>query len=334
MADSRRGTASTVAMVRRKLGLPANATEAQIIAAIERLPGSVAAAARRPGGPPVEQRDRRRWAGEDVISYCTATGRFAHARAAHWRTELAAGRISEAALEGLAPALQVNGPGVAASASTYAPTVSASIPAGADPAGYATNPLVDSLLAQPYGQQIVNDACAAAGGQAVTLFESGDLPPFTASGIDPSVLAALPWRARHAIAEEPDQQSALELVEAVSGPDGDAVASTDQRFAGNASLGGYLARFNGWVSSGNQYYGARERRKYHDANKPAPVAASAASSEEMSDDEVWEASGLGHIERQKQQAHEEFLEHVEKGLTVGGWRSHRKPEDQPWRKRA
>jgi len=47
------------------------------------------------------------------------------------------------------------------------------------------------------------NAVIVSNGDAPTMFESGDLPPFTASGIDPQVLASLPWKVRHAAAAEP-----------------------------------------------------------------------------------------------------------------------------------
>lgn len=46
-----------------------------------------------------------------------------------------------------------------------------------------------------------------------TLFESGDLPPFTASGVDPETLNRLPYTARHAAAAEPSRAAVLQMVE-------------------------------------------------------------------------------------------------------------------------
>jgi hypothetical protein len=54
---------------------------------------------------------------------------------------------------------------------------------------------------------------ARAEGPEPTLFESGDLPPFTASGVDPEVLNRLPYTARHAAAAEPSAATVLGMIE-------------------------------------------------------------------------------------------------------------------------
>lgn len=61
---------------------------------------------------------------------------------------------------------------------------------------YAANPLADAY------RETNRETYAAAvnGGAPPTLFSSGDLPVFTASGIDPSLLARLPWTVRHVAA--------------------------------------------------------------------------------------------------------------------------------------
>ncbi len=76
---------------------------------------------------------------------------------------------------------------------------------------WARNPLLDDL------RQVdpVWLASAQRRSPAPTLFLSGDLPPFTASGIDPSVLLQAPYLARHALASTPTQSEALRLLEEV-----------------------------------------------------------------------------------------------------------------------
>lgn len=69
------------------------------------------------------------------------------------------------------------------------------------------------------------------------MFESGDLPPFTASGVDPQVLMRLPWRFRHAAAM--DRDPARVLAEQ-HGYDSTAELPC-------TGLEDYIARFRGWL---------------------------------------------------------------------------------------
>lgn len=77
----------------------------------------------------------------------------------------------------------------------------------ADP--YGVNPLVDELAeTNPAVHQM-----AMGEAPPPTLFASGDLPPFTASGIDPQVLMKLPYTLRHAAAAESDPAAVLGILE-------------------------------------------------------------------------------------------------------------------------
>jgi hypothetical protein len=64
-------------------------------------------------------------------------------------------------------------------------------------------------------------------GKAPSLFENGDLPKITASGIDPSTLAEVPWQARRAVARASTTAEAYELVERYSGEEGHVLAEVD-----------------------------------------------------------------------------------------------------------
>lgn len=81
---------------------------------------------------------------------------------------------------------------------------------------WSLNPLVDD--ARQARPQHVRAAMSETS-VVPTLFASGDLPVFLASGLDPKILARLPWRLRHygALA---DGQTLFKLVETYSGPDG------------------------------------------------------------------------------------------------------------------
>lgn len=52
--------------------------------------------------------------------------------------------------------------------------------------------------------------------RSATVFASGDLPPFTASGVDPQMLRDLPPSVRRAVAAEPDAARVLRVVEYVA----------------------------------------------------------------------------------------------------------------------
>jgi hypothetical protein len=72
---------------------------------------------------------------------------------------------------------------------------------------YALNPLVDRVRAEASaGKRKMPTASAAP-----TLFASGDLPTFTASGIDPKALLEVPAAARHAMAAAATPAEAYEI---------------------------------------------------------------------------------------------------------------------------
>lgn len=149
----------------------------------------------RPAAPRVPG-DRDRAAGEGPIDWALATGRITAGRVAHYRAQMAANAaVTTDILETLAPGALVGG-GVHAGPQTYRAPVAAATPAGASAEAYSRNPLLDEARAsRPYLVTL-----ASAEGPAATLFESGDLPAFTASGQDPQALLRLPWKVRHAAA--------------------------------------------------------------------------------------------------------------------------------------
>jgi len=114
--------------------------------------------------------------------------------------------------------------------STFNPTTTVQI----DP--WSANPLLDDAeQAQPALAAVARKT----NGPPPTLFESGDLPPFTASGVDPQHLMRLPFRTRHAAATEPSPAAVLRMVE-THGPDPDAQAPSP-------GLDEYRNRMSGWL---------------------------------------------------------------------------------------
>ena len=124
---------------------------------------------------------------------------YAAAEAARLGVDLASvtgtgvgGRIRPADVRAAAPS-------AAAAAASVAPTGD----------GYRRNPLVDDLARR---NPAVYSA-ASAEGPPPTLFVSGDLPPFCASGLDPAELLKVPWRARHALAAAPTIAAAYAIMD-------------------------------------------------------------------------------------------------------------------------
>jgi hypothetical protein len=119
--------------------------------------------------------------------------------------------------------------------------------AGRTPSGpaYGRNPLVEALAREnPAVYQL-----ASAEGPPPTLFPTGDLPPFTASGLDPQFLLSLPWQARHPVARAPSLAEAYELVDQLAGEDGELEAAL--RFAATADNTAYESRVWRWARGGS-----------------------------------------------------------------------------------
>jgi len=104
---------------------------------------------------------------------------------------------------------------------------------------WAANPIVDGLQAK----NPATYAAALADGPPPTLFESGDLPPFTASGVDVQTLMRLPFAVRHFAATATTAGEVLQLMENYAA---DPNASAD-----SPGLSDYLMRVADWISGRN-----------------------------------------------------------------------------------
>lgn len=113
------------------------------------------------------------------------------------------------------------------------------VPRGADPADYELNPLVEQLL--PTGITVEQGT--------PTLFTSGDLPPFCASGIPPADLLGVPWLGRHAVATAGTEAEARQLIEAMSGLNGAVVARSETSIAGHPGNADYRSRVREWAAA-------------------------------------------------------------------------------------
>lgn len=88
---------------------------------------------------------------------------------------------------------------------------------------------------------------AAFAGLAPTMFLSGDLPPLTGSGADPSILRWVPWYVRHSAALAGSAAQLLAIIEETfdGSPDFQQVQSAE----GQSHLQAYLSRISGWAQS-------------------------------------------------------------------------------------
>ncbi len=110
---------------------------------------------------------------------------------------------------------------------------------------YSPNPLVDDLR-----QALPNVyAMATREGPVPTLFETGDGPMFTTSGIDPAMLMKLPWCVRHAAARADRAQAQIMFERYASRSDAaDAAAMASINFGHDQGNSDYFMRVTSWAS--------------------------------------------------------------------------------------
>jgi hypothetical protein len=185
-------------------------------------------------------------ASSSPAAWAVKTGRVAEGGPTHAMLKQLEGRGQGAFAAQFAEAVAVGAKlGAPLSAAVAAPSGSSraarTVPAGSstvDPI-YARNPLVDEA------RRTRSQASLQAASDAPTLFHSGDLPPFTASGIDPDNLLRVPWQARHAIASAATTAQAFELLERYAD---DPVAAAFEQ-GGSLANADYQKRVNEWAVS-------------------------------------------------------------------------------------
>ena len=171
---------------------------------------------------------------------------------------------------------------------------------------------LNPLVYETVERGLFHAAVAASRGAVPTLFAGGDVPVFTASGVDPDVVLRVPWEARHALAAEPNRERALDMVEMMSGPEGSVMAA---EYAGHPGNLDYRARVQQWAMAGMDHSVAQAQRQEW-------VAASSATApktvDEMNDDEIYDAM-FGHLDRRaEQRRYEDDLAIVEGRASVHG----------------
>ena len=106
---------------------------------------------------------------------------------------------------------------------------------------FPVNPVAAEFRAR---NQVLASRAALSGTSEPTLFTTGDLPAFTASGIDPQALLQVPWQARPAVASATTHAEAYQLVQTYSGPDAEDQAAWDFREVEE----GFRARYSAWIA--------------------------------------------------------------------------------------
>lgn len=197
---------------------------------------------------PTTAGDRPRRPDEDVVDWAVETGRVSARTAPDWRASIRAGVTKPETIEGLASCMV---PGVGPAGSLPSANAGRQVSAAVDAIGrpgasraHARNPLVDAARAAAPGMTV---RAAAAATSTPTLFSTGDLPAFTASGIDPNLLLQVPWQARHAMAAATSTQAAYAILAECTGPDGPDAAELN--YSGDDGNRQYAKRVEQWVGA-------------------------------------------------------------------------------------
>lgn len=92
---------------------------------------------------------------------------------------------------------------------------------------------------------------AAGRGPEPTLFAAGDLPDFTASGVDPKVLLRAPWNARQSLAAEPEAARVFAIIEKFNGLDAEEaeLVAKSEGLEG-AAVSAYRFAVKAWLNAG------------------------------------------------------------------------------------
>lgn len=277
---------------------PASNSLTFIVRASRATPAATPAATPRSSSVPKPRiYDRPRVAGEPTVDWAISTGRIKASDASYWQ---GLGDIADRVLVRLAAGTAT--PLTSAGAPATTVHVTASTPAarkrpGVDPAWYALNPALDSLRAA--NAEFVQ-AAAQNDPNPPTLFRSGDLPPFTASGIDPSLLLDVPWTVRHRLAEIKDRAEALELLQWASSEDGPDAGIEYYRDMANRD---YESRVLRWASENAQVVD-RARAEHEQAIAASATSAASAAAvpvDQMTSDEVYDAA-FGEYDRRRGKA--------------------------------
>lgn len=93
-------------------------------------------------------------------------------------------------------------------------------------------------------------AALRANGTPPTMFATGDLPLFTASGLEAETLLVVPYVVRPTLASTADRAVARQLVEAYGGPPSQELWDETRQFWLEAGVINYVSRLFTWASAG------------------------------------------------------------------------------------
>lgn len=169
---------------------------------------------------------------EEIIAAAVERGAIPPGRAGYWRAAAARGEdITILDHMTAVPGITQPPAGPVRAAAGRRPPVRAGT-------AWAPNPLLAELRAT----RPAVAAAAEADGPPPQLFDTGPLPAFTASGIDPAVLAGLPWQARRPVAAARTAAEAWDLAEKAGDPLG------LQELGKHPENAGYIAEFTQWAA--------------------------------------------------------------------------------------
>jgi hypothetical protein len=178
---------------------------------------------------------------EARIQAAVQRGAIAPERAAYWRALAETGEGDTAWLDVM---VSVHGPQpvrAAGQVRRYV-DVAAAAPPGQDPILYSANPVLAELQRD---KPALVAAALRDDPNPPRLFGDRDLPAFTSSGLDPSVLAGLPWPLRRPVAQATSLAKAYALVENT-----DDVKLLDMRYA--SANRDYLTAMSTWLAGRSQ----------------------------------------------------------------------------------
>jgi hypothetical protein len=135
---------------------------------------------------------------------------------------------------------------------------------------YASNPLLTEMRAL---KPALVAAAMAEDPNPPMLFEDADLPPVTASGLDPAVLTGQPWPLRHYLAAAPTMAAVYELTQKYA--DDPDMARVDLAHA--ALNAAYVSAFSRWLA------GTGDR-----AENGQPQARASVGDGDWTDDQLYE----------------------------------------------
>jgi hypothetical protein len=143
------------------------------------------------------------------------------------------------------------------------------------------NPLLDEMRQQ---NPALVDAAMADDPSPPKLFGDRDLPPFTASGIDPHLLGGLPRALRRPVAAAPTMKGAYELIEKFAGVEPDDLGLLALRHS--RANQDYVSAFSLWLAG----TGGRPSK----AQEPQGLGVTALAARDDAEERLHEAL-FGHL---------------------------------------